>query len=116
MSVVPPAGKPTTRCVAQVNPAHRPRGIGLRQSEVRNSWQRGSARSQMQKLSAGKFHFEPPSRFTSLDHLVGEGEQRRGHVEAERPGGLEIDHRLVFGRRLQHAMTLNSWQPRFPRQ
>jgi hypothetical protein len=30
----------------------------------------------MQKLSAGKFHFEPPSRFTSLDHLVGAREQR----------------------------------------
>jgi hypothetical protein len=29
----------------------------------------------MQKLSAGKFHFEPP--FTSFDHLVGAGDQRR---------------------------------------
>jgi hypothetical protein len=36
--------------------------------------ERGSARGQMQKLSAGKFHLEPP--FTSLDHLVGAGEQR----------------------------------------
>jgi hypothetical protein len=31
--------------------------------------QRGSARGQMQKLSAGKFHFEPP--FTSFNDLVG---------------------------------------------
>src|SRR5215813_9870849 len=31
------------------------------------------------KLSVGKFHFEPPSRFTSLDHLVGAGEQRQQH-------------------------------------
>src|SRR5258707_11459063 len=27
-------------------------------------------------LAQGKFHFEPPSRFTSLDHLVGEQLQR----------------------------------------
>jgi hypothetical protein len=27
----------------------------------------------MQKLSAGKFYFEPP--FTSFDHLVGAGER-----------------------------------------
>jgi hypothetical protein len=27
-----------------------------------------------------------------LNHLVGEGEHRRGDFEAERPGGLEIDH------------------------
>jgi hypothetical protein len=46
----------------------------------------------MQEFAAGKFHFERPSRFTSLDHLVGAREQRRRHVEAERstdrPTGL----------------------------
>src|SRR6516165_6214274 len=32
----------------------------------------------------------------SLDDLVGAGEQRWWHVEAERLRGLEIDHQLVF--------------------
>src|SRR5215472_12413478 len=36
--------------------AHRPRRIGLRPSEARDGRERGNARGQMQKLSAGKFH------------------------------------------------------------
>src|SRR5215831_1801574 len=53
------------------------------------------------KISAGKFHFEPPSRFTSLDHLVGEQQERFGDREAERLGSLEIDPQFEF-RRLDH--------------
>src|SRR5262249_27728252 len=56
--------------------AHRPRRIDLRRRDARHSRQRGSACGQMQKSAAGKFHFEPPSPFTSLDHLVGKPEQR----------------------------------------
>src|SRR5215471_13317469 len=36
----------------------------------------------------------------SLDHLVGAGKQHWRHLKAERPGGLEIDHQLIFGRLL----------------
>src|SRR5262249_22746603 len=42
------------------NDAHRPRRIGLRPSEPGDGRERGSAHRQMQKMSAGKFHFDPP--------------------------------------------------------
>jgi hypothetical protein len=37
---------------------------------------------------------------TLFDHLVGAGEHRGRQIEAERLGGLEVDHQLVFGWRL----------------
>src|SRR6516164_5361667 len=52
----------------------------------------------MQKLATGKFHFEPPSPFTSFDHLVGDGEQPGRKAEAEYLGGVEVDHELELGR------------------
>src|SRR5215813_6467699 len=42
-----------------------------------------------------------PSLF---DHLVGAGEQRYWYFKPERFRGLEIDHQLVFGRRLHRQV------------
>src|SRR5262245_47205672 len=65
----------------------------------------------MQELAAGKFHFEPPSPFTSLDHLVGAGDERRRHVDAKRPGCFHIDHQLEFGRLLDCSKSIRSCTP-----
>ena len=63
MSVAPPAGKPT------IDP-HRPRRIGLRPCDARHGRQRSSARGQMQKLSAGKFHIVPFSEMVAMWRLI----------------------------------------------
>src|SRR5262245_63327707 len=59
----------------------------------------------MQKFSSvGKFHFEPPSPFTSLDHLVDAANHRQRDGEAERLGGLHVDDELHFGRLLDRQL------------
>ena len=44
------------------------------------------------------------SKRTLFDHLVGAGEQRRRHFEAERFGGLEINCELVRRRCLDRKV------------
>src|SRR5215470_4171535 len=56
-------------CWERCDNGDRSRRIGLRPCDARGGRQRGTARYQIQKITAGKFHFEPP--FTSFDHLVG---------------------------------------------
>src|SRR5262249_60940518 len=69
------------------NDAHRPRRIAFRPSDPRQGRQRGSARCEMEKISAGKFHFLTLPLFTSLHHLVCDGEHPRRDGQAERRGG-----------------------------
>jgi len=40
----------------------------------------------------------------SIDHLVGAGEQHRGHLEAERPRRFEVDDQLVLRWRLHRQI------------
>ena len=43
-------------------------------------------------------HFTEPTCAASLDHLVGAGEQRRGHIETECLRRYQVHHKLEFGR------------------
>src|SRR5882762_3591640 len=40
---------------------------------------------------------QPRSGLSSLNHLIGSGEQRLRHGKAEHLGGFEVDHQLEFG-------------------
>src|SRR5262249_50647855 len=65
----------------------------------------------MQECPAGKFHFEPPSSFTSFDHLVGAGAQRRRYFEAEDFRRRQVDHQLQFRRKFEwHIARLGAFK------
>src|SRR6266571_8688333 len=49
---------------------------------------------------AREVSFEPPSRFTSFDHLVGAQQERFGDSQAQRLGGRQINGEVELGRLL----------------
>src|SRR5262245_29299124 len=57
----------------------------------------------MEKLTTGKFHFEPP--FTSFDNLVGAGEQRRRDGESHCLRRDRVDDEVEFGGLLNWNFT-----------
>jgi hypothetical protein len=61
----------------------------------------------MQKISAGKFHFALPSRFTSLDHLVGGHEQAKRDGEAERLCRLEAYNQSYLAEHPAYQTSIN---------
>jgi hypothetical protein len=54
--------------------------------------------------SANRVQSAPQKTAPLFDHLVGAGEERRRHGEAKLLRSLEIDHQLVFGRRLHRQV------------
>src|SRR5215471_2190636 len=70
---------------SRYDPAHRPRRVGLRRCDARDRRQRGSAGRQMQKLSAGKFHVEPPSH-----HSITSSARANKIGETSKPKALAV--------------------------
>src|SRR5262249_55511855 len=60
------------------------------------------------KFRRGRFIFEPP--FTSFDHLIDEGEERRRDREAKHLGRLYFDYQLAASR-LPNPGFIRPWPP-----
>src|SRR5215471_3996387 len=53
----------------------------------------------------GSFILNPPSLFTSFDHLVGAQQERLGDCQPERLGGCKIDDEIKLGRLLDRDVA-----------
>src|SRR5262245_50657530 len=58
----------------------------------------------MHELATGKFHCEPPSLVSLVDHLFDANHQCHRHLDPDCPCGLAVDDQLEF-RRLLYRET-----------
>ena len=98
----------STRCLRFTN------GVATIHARLASGWlarlyrERVELSGSLQKVSDHipilLFWICPGAREVSLDHLVGAGEQRWRHVEAEGLGRDQVDDQLEFGRLLDREV------------
>ncbi len=85
-------------------------GAGRPAAEEADHRHRLLLRAERRVLRSSRRRAGAQARAVSFDHLVGAGEDRLRHGQAERLGGLEIDDQLEFGRLLRPA-DRPAWRP-----
>jgi hypothetical protein len=73
-------------------------------SEVERSCSPRTRMAQFGPLAVVRVQFFLRCEVLLFDHLVGDGEQRRGHLKAEQPSGLQVDGEFELDRLLDRQV------------